>query len=563
MVAGQENTITLYPSNWLYNAGVIGLLRVLEFGKKSIILDNNNLALKSDYFKNFEIYYFEYALKVFLRDEFSFQETKKIFKEEKISISNIENDFRKDIDNLKANDDFEAFLNDIGNIFNNYKNQLNTLGCEKGLKKQKIEKGLKEDFDNTFSKIKGLLSKSYFPFLAKFYFNKDSIGNPSCKRGIENFREKYIDKVLEIIYKPPNGIYSCFFCSKTFPETYLSEFTEENFSPLGVSAKKFVNLFYHYNGKVYNIKKCPVCELILLCAFAGFNKKPWQVTDIEKTDYIFINLPNIIDCFHVNNRFATELKNYQLGIISDNIYHKGMEVVLSTLKGKSRWILENILFVEINPTYGKQQRKPKFTYFNIDRAFAEIFTSEVRRDIDNFLRGLAFYYNLGTTPETSFYLSTEVVKRILNKKPLKQITFKYFSDYLNMDREDIFPVWALTAIEYLFNQKRKQIKGGDKMDIKTIYGILKGIRDAGSESFTIEEIDKEKRYHIAHRFLSLIRGGRKDEFYNELLRLYVVYKKQIPEKVFSLLSEDDFLTFQEKALAFLTGFVEPKEGSVK
>ncbi|MEO0127674.1 MAG: hypothetical protein ABIL44_07995 [candidate division WOR-3 bacterium] len=28
----QEKTITLYPSNWLYNAGVVGFLRVLEFG---------------------------------------------------------------------------------------------------------------------------------------------------------------------------------------------------------------------------------------------------------------------------------------------------------------------------------------------------------------------------------------------------------------------------------------------------------------------------------------------------------------------------------------------------
>ena len=29
-----EDKIILYPSNWLYNAGVVGLLRILEFGNK-------------------------------------------------------------------------------------------------------------------------------------------------------------------------------------------------------------------------------------------------------------------------------------------------------------------------------------------------------------------------------------------------------------------------------------------------------------------------------------------------------------------------------------------------
>ena len=36
----ERKAITLYPSNWLYNAGVVGFLRVLEKNKVSLQFDN-------------------------------------------------------------------------------------------------------------------------------------------------------------------------------------------------------------------------------------------------------------------------------------------------------------------------------------------------------------------------------------------------------------------------------------------------------------------------------------------------------------------------------------------
>ncbi|MCM8803349.1 MAG: type I-B CRISPR-associated protein Cas8b1/Cst1, partial [Candidatus Omnitrophica bacterium] len=45
--------ITLYPSNWLYNAGVIGFLRVLEFGSKlnDNIFDESNIVVNREWIK--------------------------------------------------------------------------------------------------------------------------------------------------------------------------------------------------------------------------------------------------------------------------------------------------------------------------------------------------------------------------------------------------------------------------------------------------------------------------------------------------------------------------------
>lgn len=51
----QNNTITLYPSNWLYNAGVIGLLLVQQYAREldMVLLTNEgSFSLPSKYFEN-------------------------------------------------------------------------------------------------------------------------------------------------------------------------------------------------------------------------------------------------------------------------------------------------------------------------------------------------------------------------------------------------------------------------------------------------------------------------------------------------------------------------------
>lgn len=56
-----NNKITLYPSNWLYNAGVPGLLRIIESCKKNALEFNGVLqdqTIQNKLLKrNFEVYY--------------------------------------------------------------------------------------------------------------------------------------------------------------------------------------------------------------------------------------------------------------------------------------------------------------------------------------------------------------------------------------------------------------------------------------------------------------------------------------------------------------------------
>ncbi|MFN4220636.1 MAG: hypothetical protein ACK4GJ_07000, partial [bacterium] len=102
----EQKRITLYPSNWLYNAGVIGFLRILEFGGKinDNIFNESNIVVNRELIKESYDLIFNYH-KEKLGEEFSIwgknerypnyiQSTQKdFFKEHFVpALKNVEND---------------------------------------------------------------------------------------------------------------------------------------------------------------------------------------------------------------------------------------------------------------------------------------------------------------------------------------------------------------------------------------------------------------------------------------------------------------------------------------
>jgi len=539
--------ITLYPSNWLYNAGVIGLLRILEFGNKGDTFtfnDDGSVDISLSAFDNFEIYYFEYVTKLYLLQKINLRDNlTNIDDNKKKELLKIEQELKEKINSLKANEEYGRFLLEIKSILEQLEEIFDNLGVDSKNKEKKL-KEIKEICE-WVAQFKGQAD-----YLGGFYFNKNVVANPKGKRPQrpKDFKKKY----LEPIFKQNQGDNLCILCGNRYSDDSLSELTEGDFSILGISREKFFN-FYNYfpkNGISYN-KKCALCQLILLCAFAGFNYKPYLLREIDETDYIFVNYPSFEDAFKVNNSLNEEFKNYQYGTLTPlkiNTYLRAMELILELVKKKTVWLLQNTYFCEIKVSVRKDQSKPKFVYFNIDRSFAEVFNEF---DIGRYLKNLSFHFEI--YKDNYVFLSTEVLKRLFEKKPLIYIAFKIVQEKIKEKDTNFSAVESLIFLEFLINQKRRL-----NMSAKTSYGILKRIEEVGKTAFSLEEIDQEKRFHLSQRFLTLIRGARKEDFYNELLRLFVVYQKQIPENLFSLLTESDELTFQEKALAFLTGFINPE-----
>ncbi len=596
----------LSPAGWLYNAGVVGFLRIIKWGEddEDLPLDILRNGLEPRHLERFALYYWAYAARHFLYyevdsyklDEKRGKQYKSLFKTKELhkkSFREILDRLAKDMEDLRVPEllrdlrismlqleipqhtddmaeDYRKFVNEIQSILTRWYEKLKSQAGERIEENERW----RESFQMLEILIRNLVSDiENFRFqtgkLKRYYFNKGHVGNYSGvgPERLQKFHETYVEPALGVLnldeHAHSDETYACTFCGRKYPydknwKDYIA-FTEGDFAPIGVSPDKFMNFFY--NGEVP--LKCPVCQLILLSSYAGFNRKPFILQDLEGTDHIFINLPDLSDAFRVNEQFEALLRDLSEGIIHerDNLYYAGIRIILTSLKKKSEWVLNNVLFVEFKPTPRKDQGKPSFVYFNIDRGAAQVFKELGEKDgkrLENLLKALNRTYEWHNQ---RIYLSTEVLKRVLEKKSLKPLIFAYFKDFINGKHGNIAGLWAMVLFEHLFNQTRKALQEGKKEEVMDINKRLWALRRAGERAFSLSEIDPDKRRRLAQRFITLIRGGRKEEFYTELLRLYLVYKKEnLAREIFSLLSEDDHLTFQEKALAWLTGFVSPTYG---
>ncbi len=580
----------LLPAGWLYNAGVVGLLRIIGWGEDREDLPREILrdGLEPYHLKRFSLYYWAYAARHFLyheispslwnvitriltpgrgRDEVGRAEASRLLGELRTSI--LELKIPQHTDDME--EDYRGFVKEVKFQFENwYANTLMPAVESMEEKPRNLEKNLEKVRGILESYVEGIATFQYQSnALGRYYFNKGVIHNPKqAVNRLIKFQEEYVNPALGALESSTHShgeeVYTCTFCGRSYPldKGWMKHivFTEGDFAPVGVSYERFRNFFYDGEAPL----KCPVCQLILLSSYAGFNRKPYILQDLEGTDHIFINLPDLSDAFRVNQRFDAHLRNLSEGIIQerDNLYYSGIRIILTSLKEKSEWVLNNILFVEFKPTPEKRTSKPSFVYFNIDRGAAQVFRELERERLENLLKSLNWTYEWHNQ---RIYLSTEVLKRLLERKSLKPLIFAYFRDFINGHHGNIAGVWTMVLLEHLFNQARKSLQRGEKeVKVMDVNKRLWALRRAGENAFSLSEIDRDKRRRLAQRFITLIRGGRKEEFYTELLRLYLVYKKDsLAREIFSLLSEDEHLTFQEKALAWLTGFVSPASGEVQ
>ena len=583
----------LSPAGWLYNAGVVGLLRIISWGEDDENLPRKILrnGLEPHNLERFSLYYWAYAARHFLyheispslwniltklltpgkgRDEEGRAKTSQLLGELRASVLKVKIPQRSE----DMEEDYRRFVGEIEFQFENwYANILMPSVEAIEEKPRNWEKNLEKIRGILESYVDGIMTFQYQSnALGRYYFNKSVVNNPKkAFNRLEKFHKEFVEPAIGVLESGTSShgeeFYTCTFCGRSYPldKKWMNHivFTEGDFAPIGVSYDKFQNFFYNGEAPL----KCPVCQLILLSSYAGFNRKPFILQDLEGTDHIFINLPDLSDAFRINEQFGTLLRDLSEGIIHerDNLYYAGIRIILTSLKKKSQWVLNNVLFVEFKPTPEKRTNKPSFVYFNIDRGAAQVFKELGDGDgkrLENLLKSLNWTYEWHNQ---RIYLSTEVLKRLLERKSLKPLIFAYFKDFVNGRHGNIAGLWTMVLFEHLFNQARRALQRGKKeVKVMDIYRRLWALRKAGENAFSLSEIDRDKRRRLAQRFITLIRGGRKEEFYTELLRLYLVYKKEnLAGEIFSLLSEDEHLTFQEKALAWLTGFVSPASGEVQ
>lgn len=416
------------------------------------------------------------------------------------------------------------------------------------------ENGLKKIMYNDYllpiiynSKLNDILELNDMDMLSKFVLESLTYidGEVKSKR-ISKSSIKTIEKIFkyinsQFIKKNKNiddvkfyldNLKSCEMCGSI--KGLVSNYTESNFVPLAVSADNAMNMYWNMN---LDFSICDICKLILFCTPAGatlVRKKYIQNDDNEF--YSFINMDTSVKELFDNNYNLRSKRD------KDNPYEELIVDMVSENKEKSKWQLENILFVEFKASV--DAKKCIMNYFNMPTYLAKFFTIESKL--------------LESIKDKN--LKASLIDIILKEKDLKfliqdklRIKIKQCIETVQGFTTLSSDIYKVIKIRYVLNCYKNG--GREKVDDKK----LKLIRYVGREIHDYyESINSTNKINgIAYKLLNTDKVRNKKDFMDTILRLFMSCEKSIPTVFLDVMSEKE-LDFESIAYAFISGLISEK-----
>ncbi len=387
----------IYLGDWLYNAGIVGLLKIFEFNNcnNGIIRDNNFISFDRKVLEDFQEKYFSF---VYTRSNTIKDKAEKL-KNLLSSEDSIEKDIKEYIKSITAS---KTMKNDITIseilIQAKRKNDWRTVA-------NRLFKALPGHWERN----KDLYSKYY---LQGFYEGK-SIFNANVKTNIKELFQKDFVSTLLGNNKQKKKAHYCKVCNERTAKKDTF-FDEGSFKLAGASANEFKNFYWNL---IPNTHLCSFCELIYLCAFAGFSNLR-SIREYRK--YLFVNLDTTVeDLYKINNTVENLILPNRENPYKALIHN----MLLDFQQRRSRWTLGNILFVE----FDTESAPYKIQHFHVPSYVAKLFEGDNYKDFKQ-LDG--FYYKEKKEDTESINVFKSIIDHLLNGISLYGILNKTLRDLL-------------------------------------------------------------------------------------------------------------------------------------
>jgi CRISPR-associated protein Cst1 len=518
-------TEKVYLGDWLYNAGIIGFLRIMEVNDRleQVAIADNCVSFDRSVLEDFTEYYFNFA---HLKANKITERVNRLG-----TLLNSENTEQEKIKKLKQ------YIQSITSSKTIKEDILLTqaLRTAKETKDWKlIARTLVDHLPAHWDQYKDLYVKYY---LLRFYEGK-SIFNAAVKSGIkEKFKKDLVEPILDQDQQGRRRYYTCQICN-TRKAPKDSFFDEGTFRIVGVSSNEFQNAYWKLEP---NTHMCPVCGLMYLCSYAGLSN---LTSTGEFHGYIFVNLDTTVDdLYKVNNT----LEQFTLSG-EGNPYRLTIERMLLDYEQKrSKWTLGNILFIEFN-TEGIAHR---VRHFHVPKHAAELFTGQHMK----FIRGLDkwFYFKQNGPNIEKVDVLSRCLDAIFDGRSLYPLLDSFIRDYINRSHNRANILINIVFIQTLliqYRERRKEMEDKATGRLWVLYhegqNLAKILRGRNMEN---------KLDGFVYKFLNALKVEDKKTFYDALTRLYVTLGQDMPSIFLESFSPTGVLEFQAIGYAFLTGLL--------
>jgi len=559
----------VYLGDWLYNAGIIGFLKInnhlwdikerkiVSKDEKVLRFTDNYIEFDRKIFEGFSERFFDYAFRQYGRYE--------------SVVSEFEN-YIEDLNKLDTEKDLE-------NIGKKYLKKGNIPNEE--LKKQlpieirsRLEKRLanfpllkkktgnfksKKDINKNPKLLVEFLKKSldilkkdkqeflesdvqiYFQiYLRNIYGQKSFLNKSINKDGFKKFYEDFEKKFLENSIKH-DKVYKCINCFErqakkdkkdTIFDTGISKFYGLN--------KDSINFIWNFKSK---LPLCEICEIIYFSYFAGLT----PLNKNGKTVFYFVNSDTSLENLLKENLLLE--KKLTKEEFENTLIDFFTELILIAEDEKARYTLQNTVVIELDVN---NETMPKVYSFNISKEKAKF----LKENKDNFKSLSKTFYKI---KDDIFSVLPQTIEKALDNSLSYDYLNKLVRIYLQNANNSLhyktnISSYQLQNLNLLIKSfLQKVIFGGRDMNItdKELWFIYKkGVELADK----LKKLNAENKIQsISYKLLNALRVGNTNQFMDILIRTYVAYGEEIPSTFVKAISNKD--TFYPLGYSFLNGLL--------
>jgi CRISPR-associated protein Cst1 len=543
--------IVLRLNNFLYNAGVLGFIKVLKNMENDFVdvdysIQGNTLTFSSDVFKDFTQYYLKTLMDEFEKDTMYYSIIEK-YKMIVSQNSTEETEEFKDLlelmsSTLKANKFSSGYtiISKRGDK-TDIKKLLDLLNKEKDFtQKQAYAKEI-IDYMEKYRDVL-LMKDIMYTKINLFWTNIAFLHKQSIEEEIDScYEEKFIVPILQRIGKKPRkNTCQCIECGREVP--ILKEGTMSWINDMGVDINRKRSNFWNYNPDVLI---CPICKVIYSCVPLGFY--------IVGKNGLFINSSVSIESLIEMNNY--DIKMSSLIDMENAAYYKILKALnyLGNVESARKQIDFNIQIVkrvfEDNQSYYK---------FNIVTPTILTVLSERQKEFQQ-LMNRYYTFNKGTNNAKTKNIYDTVITYILENKNLFSFMHDVLRDSIKSSQKIDF-LYNVLKIQITFSMKgvvslMERIEQTNKLE-KTTYHIwkcgleIKNILTPKNGS-KVQGEGKVKSY--IYKLLNALRTNNTSEFVNTVIKLYIDAKKEIPASFLKMLNDEE--QFKILGNAFVMGLL--------
>lgn len=521
----------VYLGDWLFNAGIVGFIRIMLAGTEPN--DQNVLTLGENYIEfdrkvmaGFAQKYFQTAFDQYGR-----------YRSLKKSLSDWKGRLQPLAEKGKGK---EPFTKEETKTIKYIRGTLKKRTDFTLLKSKKEQKGVKigsndpDDILCAISEMDKILVDNYQEFFesdvkiyaGKLYGQKSFLGRNITTGMFEMFKKGFEDSLLNDACVKDKK-YDCICCGsrKAKKDVHF----DTGLAPFLAANPDAINYVWNFNSK---FPLCDICELIYFCSFAGFTD--FSTKYGNKTFYYVNRDSNIRDLYQANMLLMSLLDK---DIDTNPVAQYFSELILKSEDQKALYTIQNTSFIELEL---ENNVFPSVFSYNISKEKANLIHSH-REGFEALAKA---NYKIKSD---SFNIGIETVQKILNDALIFLYVNHLLHIYLMSERgygnskayfrtEHIQKlVWIIyDSIQNMFKREVNTI-----MESKELWFVYhKGLDLAGAfrKGRAENKIDT-----MAYKLLNAVRTEDAGTFMEILARAYLVYNMDMPSVfIKSLSSKDDF-----------------------